>query len=136
MAFAQALSFNKLPAAELGQRLLQWGAADWGQGPVTTTRVQKAKKKNRGTKRNQWMAEVKAFHAGRGQGSSKGFPGAPWWKPPTEEAKKKPGEEEEEEEEDEVEMVEPLGKKFKKDDDDEDDSFEIMPRKRFCVFGP
>ena len=33
-------------------------------------------------------------------------------------------------------MVEPLVKTFNKDDDDEDDSFESMPRKRFCVFGP
>ena len=132
LALAQALSFTKLPAGELGQRLLQWGAADWGQGHVTSARVQKSKK-NKGKKRHQWIAEVKAFHAGRGKGSSKGFPEAPWWKPPTEEAEKK---QDQEEEEDDVQLVEPLVKKSKKDDDDEDDSFETTRSKRFCVFGP
>ena len=84
------------------------------------------------------MAEVKAFHAGRGKGSSKGFPGAPWWKPLTEEAKKTSDQGEAEEEDNEVELVEPVGKKFKKDDEDDedDDLFEMKHRKRFCVFGP
>ena len=128
-AYTKALSFTKLFAAELGQKMLQWGAADWNQGSVNTYRVQKSKK-NKGKKRVWWQHEVKAYHAGQGKGSGKsskgldqevgaGYPDAPWWKPPTEEEK----EEEDKEKEDEVEFVEPLVKKSKRDDrDDEGDS--------------
>lgn len=72
---------------------MRWGAPDWNQGKVTTKRVQKAKK-NKGKKRVAWMAEVKAYHDGRGKGHSKGaevktepktFPEAPWWKTPVQE---------------------------------------------------
>lgn len=91
----QELSFTQHDAKNLGEKLLRWGSAEWQQGNVSTKRVQKSKK-NKGHKRTQWIAEVKAFHAGRGKGHSKGkpvvkeepktFPSAPWWsKPPTQE---------------------------------------------------
>lgn len=145
---SKALSFTNLSAEELGTKMLQWGAADWNQGPVNTKRVQRSKK-NKGRKRAAWMAEVKAYHAGRGKGSAKGFPDAPWWKPPVEEAVAAPSaapskgddDEEEEEEEPEVLFVEPLLKKPKKDDDNDeggnDFSFNSEGGRGFCaVFGP
>ena len=33
-----------MSAAELGQKLLQWGAAEWNQDPVTVQRVRESKK--------------------------------------------------------------------------------------------
>lgn len=72
---SQELSFTKLPADELGQKLLQWGKAEWGHGNVTVEKVKKSKK-NRGQKRKLWQAEVKAFHAGNGKGSGKDAQGA------------------------------------------------------------
>ena len=73
-AYTKALSFTKLSAAELGQKMLQWGAADWNQGSVNTYRVQKSKK-NKGKKRVWWQHEVKAYHAGQGKGSGKSSKG-------------------------------------------------------------
>lgn len=89
-----------MTAEKLGQKLLQWGADDWNQGPVTTQRVQKSKKKNKGLKRPVWQREVKAYHAGKGKGKGGHtsveppavpdlplFPSAPWWNPPPTEEK-------------------------------------------------
>lgn len=146
-ASTKALSFTKLSAEKLGQKLLQWGADDWNQGPVTTKRVQRSKK-NKGHKREWWINEVKAYHAGKGKNKGGGksaeaeipdaplFPNAPWWNPsPTEEKEDK-----DEKPEGDCEVIEPLLKRSKKDGDDDDEDFGssgFLPHQSMLkLFGP
>ena len=84
--WTKALIFTNMSAAELGQKLLQWGAAEWNQDPVTVQRVRESKK-NKGRKRVLWQRGVKAYWAGKGSGKGKeedkeavAYPGAPWRK--------------------------------------------------------
>ena len=150
-----------MSAAELGQMLLQWGAAGWNQGLVTVQRVRESKK-NKGRKRVLWQRGVKAYWAGRGKGSGKGkeedkeavaYPDAPGRKSPAEEAnayaaKWWPGfgepvdekendekEEEEEEEEEDCKVIEPLVKHHKGPEHDPEGG-SGGGSSLFAVFGP
>ena len=58
---SQALSFNRLNAQQLGERLLRW-SGHYGQHYVDSQKVWKAKKKNKGQKRKDWWAAVKDYH--------------------------------------------------------------------------
>lgn len=134
----EVLSFTNLSAADLGTRLLQWGPADWNQGNVTTYRVQKSKKKNKGRKRSLWIQEVKAYHARKAEeeedvGGGSTFPDAPWWQAmqkEAEEAMKK-----QQEEDDDCKVVEPLVKHQKKDPKDPDGG-DTGGKGFFAIFGP
>ena len=99
-------------------------------------------KKNKGTKRKQWIADRKAGIPPRkeGDGTSPTL-SAPWWQ--TEaidltEPKDKDKEEDEEEPELPDAEHEPLGKKLKNyDDQDKDDSgFGMFSCKAPTIFGP
>lgn len=96
-ATAKALSFTRLSADQLGQRLLRWSGHYSGDQQVSSKKVWKTKKKNKGWKREQWWAQVKEYHnkqndgdqtaanggggaSPNGDGSMFGnnFPDAPW----------------------------------------------------------
>lgn len=55
------LSFNRLNAQQLGERLLRW-SGHYGQHYVDSQKVWKAKKQNKGQKRQAWWAAVKDYH--------------------------------------------------------------------------
>ena len=93
----KALSFTRLSADQLGQRLLRWSGHYSGDQQVSSKKVWKSKKKNKGRKREQWWAQVKEYHnkqndgdqtaANGGGGASpndggsmfgNNFPDAPW----------------------------------------------------------
>ena len=57
----KALSFTRLTAQQLGERLLRW-SGHYGQNYVDSEKVWKCKKKNKGVKRQHWWAAVKEFH--------------------------------------------------------------------------
>ena len=61
-ATAKALSFTRLSADQLGQRLLRWSGHYSGDQQVSSKKVWKSKKKNKGRKREQWWAQVKEYH--------------------------------------------------------------------------
>eukprot|EP00438_Fugacium_kawagutii_P002729 Skav225085 [mRNA] locus=scaffold1341:52003:54420:- [translate_table: standard] len=147
----QALSFNRLGAQQLGERLLSWQGG--GGGHVDSNKVWKSKK-NKGKKRLQWQQEAINYHRGLPKGTGKGhvevvpdddevpvgtpgpgYPDAPWWlQNPTEDKESK------EDYEPETEVGEPLGKRSKKDDDHDDEGgpfFNGGSRSPlFAVFGP
>ena len=60
-AGAANLSFNRLNAQQLGERLLRW-SGHYGQHYVDSQKVWKGKKKNKGQKRKDWWAAVKDYH--------------------------------------------------------------------------
>lgn len=66
---SKALSFNRLNAEQLGQRLLRWCGSN--DSVVDTAKVKKGKK-NKGKKRPQWQQEAWNYHHGLPKGTPKG----------------------------------------------------------------